>query len=427
MRKLIYIIAVSVIFTACSASAIEPETERGASVTFEVSHITELKESEETITEHELRGIWVSQFDMHPIYRDGNKQRDKQDYENKVKTMVNNLKRDGFNAIFLQLRPNGDSMYESKFYPNSKYIAGTYGGDTEYDAVKIFLDIAKNNGFTVDAWINPFRLCREDELENHGKSILYDWYTEGLGKRIEMGDDGILYLDPSYKEATELIVSGAKEILEKYDFDGIHLDDYFYPTEFEFEDGTELQNSAYGDMGEFRRANINRTVKALYEAVHSFEGKRFGVAPAGNIYSLSSGWYVDIYKWLSEDGFVDYIMPQLYFGFENEHCPFEKVFSDWESALKNNGTKLYIGLSAAKCALGSEGFEDSYAGANGKYEWRDNKDILARSVGVIESSERAEGFCFFTYSSLYDPISGEVNPLTSEEMEAFLEVVGESS
>ena len=75
MRKLIYIIAVSVIFTACSASAIEPETERGASVTFEVSHITELKESEETITEHELRGIWVSQFDMHPIYRDGNKQR----------------------------------------------------------------------------------------------------------------------------------------------------------------------------------------------------------------------------------------------------------------------------------------------------------------------------------------------------------------
>ncbi len=393
------------------------------SITYHVSRITENEEGEDKTTDSELRGIWVSQFDMHPIYRKGSKQRDKRDYERLVVEMIKNLKRDGFNAIFLQLRPNGDSMYESEFYPNSKYIAGKYGGETEYDAVKIFLDIAKSEGFTVDAWINPFRLCKEDELRNYGKGILYDWYTEGIGKRIELGADGILYLDPSYKEATELVVSGAKEILEKYDFDGIHLDDYFYPTEFEFEDEPEFQSSAYSDKDEFRRANINRTVKALYEVVHEFEGKRFGISPAGNIYSLSSGWYVDIYKWLSEDGFIDYIMPQLYFGFENEHCPFEKVFSDWESALKNDSTKLYIGLSAAKCALGSEGIADSYAGEDGKYEWRDSKDILARSIGVIESSERAEGFCIFAYSSLYDPISGEDNPSTFEEKEAFLEVI----
>lgn len=393
------------------------------SITYHVSRITENEEGEDKATDSELRGIWVSQFDMHPIYRSGSKQRDKQNYERLVVQMIKNLKRDGFNAIFLQLRPNGDSMYESEFYPNSKYIAGKYGGETEYDAVKIFLDIAKSEGFTVNAWINPFRLCKEDELRNYGKGILYDWYTEGIGKRIELGADGILYLDPSYKEATELIVSGAKEILEKYDFDGIHLDDYFYPTEFEFEDEPEFQSSAYSDKGEFRRANINRTVKALYEVVHEFEGKRFGISPAGNIYSLSSGWYVDIYKWLSEGGFIDYIMPQLYYGFKNEYCPFQKVFSDWESAVKNDSIELYIGLSAAKCALGSEGTADSYAGEDGKFEWRDSKDILARSIGVIESSERAEGFCIFAYSSLYDPISGEDNPSTFEEKEAFLEVI----
>lgn len=424
MRKLILIILCCTIFVGCSASALESEEKGGTSVFYHVSRITN-EEGEEEMAETQLKGIWVSQFDMHPIYRDGGKQRDKQDYESKIRTMISNIKRDGFNAIFLQLRPNGDSMYESEYYPTSKYISGIYGGNVEYDAVEIFLSLAKSEGFTVDAWINPFRLCREDELINHGRGQIYEWYKEGLSKRIELGSDGILYLDPSYEEATELIVNGAKEILEKYDFDGIHLDDYFYPTEFEFEDENEFIASEYSNKAEFRRANINRTVKALYEAVHLYDGKRFGVAPAGNIYSLASGWYVDIYKWCSEDGFIDYVMPQLYYGFKNEYCPFEKVFSDWEKAMKNGNIKLYIGLSAAKCALGGEGVEDSYAGEGGKYEWRDNKDILARSVEVIKASKRAEGFCIFAYSSLYDPLSGEDNPLTSEEKEAFCEVLGQ--
>ncbi len=426
MRKLSFIILLCAILSACSAEAMGNETDSTDGDFFNITyHVSQITESEDDMTGNELRGVWVSQFDMHPIYRDGSKQRDKQEYERLVKQMVDNLKSDGFNAIFLQLRPNGDSMYESEFYPTSKYIAGSYGGETAYDAIAIFLDTAKKEGFTVDAWINPFRLCRKDELIDYGNGILYDWYSEGVGKRIEYGADGLLYLDPSYPEATELIVSGAKEILEKYDFDGIHLDDYFYPTEFEFEDEAEFRNSAYDDKGDFRRANIDRTVKALYEAVHNYEGKRFGIAPAGNIYSLSNGWYADIYKWCREDGYIDYIMPQLYFGFENEYCPFERVLSDWEKAMTNENTKLYIGLSAAKCALGSEGIEDSYAGESGKYEWRDSKDILARSVGVIRKNARAEGYCIFAYSSLYDPLSGEDNPLTEEEKEAFCEVIAE--
>ncbi len=369
-----------------------------------------------------INGIWVSQFDMHPIYRDGNKQRDINDYKEKVQVMINNLTRDGFNTIYLQVRPNGDSMYESAFYPMSKYISGKYGGEIQYDAIEIFLDMAKEADISVHAWINPYRLCYNQELLNYGDGIFYQWYKEGIGKRIELGDDGLLYLDPAYKEATELIVNGAEEILEKYDFDGIHLDDYFYPTEFEFKDEAEFLISGYSDKGDFRRANINRTVKALYNACHDHE-KIFGVSPAGNIYSLSEGWYVDIYEWCSNDGFVDYIMPQLYFGFLNENCPFDKVLKDWENAVTNENIKLYVGLSAAKCVLGSEGIEDTYAGENGKFEWRDNNDILKKSLLEIYASEKAEGFCIFTYSSFYNSVTGKDNYLIQEEKDAFCKAI----
>ncbi|MBR5858566.1 MAG: hypothetical protein IKZ05_01450, partial [Clostridia bacterium] len=79
-------------------------------------------------TDEFMHAFWVSQFDMHPIYRDGGNQRSESDYINLINTMLENILRDGFDTVFLQVRPNGDSMYESEFYPNSKYVAGTYGG-----------------------------------------------------------------------------------------------------------------------------------------------------------------------------------------------------------------------------------------------------------------------------------------------------------
>ncbi len=416
----------TIFLTSCSARADEKNLLL-LDKTYSVAEIklfcTESEGEDEDVQSIEtLKGIWVSQFDMHPIYRDGNKQRSESDYRQKVEMLTDNLIRDGFNTVFLQVRPNGDSMFESEFYPMSKYISGIFGGSIDYDAIDIFLDTAKSKGLSVHAWVNPFRLCKESELISYGKGLFYEWYSEGIGKRIELGRDGLLYLDPSYEEATELIVNGAREILEKYDFDGIHIDDYFYPTEFEFEDEREFLLSGYSDRGDFRRANIDRTVTALYKAVHEFEGKTFGVSPAGNIYSLRDGWYVDIYKWLDSNGYIDYIMPQLYFGFENATCPFDKVLSDWADSVKNDNIKLYIGLSAAKCELGSKGEADTYAGEKGKFEWRDNKDILARSFESIIKSN-AKGFCIFTYSSFYDPLSGKENEYTAEERAAFCEAI----
>lgn len=417
MKGLYLIIALCIILSSCGVEA--KEAFESEDRLYYISKITFANAAD--TSNSFMHAVWVSQFDMHPIYRDGGKQRGEENYRELTEKMLDNLKCDGFDTVFLQVRPNGDSMFESDIYPLSKYVAGVYGGRIEYDAVAIYLEIAKKKGISVHAWINPFRLCREDELITHARGQLYEWYCEGLGKRIEKGPDGLLYLDPSYTEATELIVDGVGELFEKYDFDGLHIDDYFYPTEFEFDDEREFLASGYSDIGKFRRSNTDRTVKALYNATHSY-GKIFGASPAGNIYSLTNGWYIDIYKWLSKDGYLDYVMPQLYFGFENAVCPFDKVIADWADAINCNNIKLYIGLSAAKCALGSEGCEDAFAGENGKFEWRDQKDILARSYEK-SLAVCADGICIFSYSSFYDPLSGSTNPLTEKERSALLSVM----
>lgn len=427
IKLMSFILAICFWLFGCGVKAEDISVKEAEADKLTVSKISEVYDKENSNENEELRGIWVSQFDMHYIYRDGNKQREEQDYRRLVNIMISNIKKDGFNTVFLQVRPNGDSMFESDIYPISRYIGGSYGGKIDYDAIKIYLEIAKAHDISVHAWINPFRLCYLNELEEYGQGILYQWLGEGIGKRIEKAPNDILYLDPSYEDATQLIVKGAKEILEKYNFDGIHIDDYFYPTDFEIDDEAEFENSNYISKSEFRKEAINRTVTALYDVVHSFENKVFGISPAGNINALSAGWYVDIYKWLSMDGFCDYIMPQLYFGFENQACPFDQIIISWEEALKTENTKLYIGLSASKCVNGSQGIEDYYAGENGKHEWRDNKDILKRSYEVITKSEKAEGFCIFTYSSFYDSLTGEDNPLCKEEKDAFCMAVLENN
>ena len=375
-----------------------------------------------------VRAVWLSQFDMHPIYRDGGKQRAETDFRQLSETLCQTLVKDGFNTVFLQLRPNGDSLYESEVYPLSKYVAGVYGGSIEYDAVAIFLETARQYGLSVQGWINPLRLVTPEEMLLLPKGYaVRDWYDAGSGQVKQVEDR--LYLDPSYPEVRELIAAGAAEILEKYDLDGIHMDDYFYPTRSERFDQAEFLRSGYEEQGDFRRDNINRMVALLYETVHSFgEDKLFGIAPAGNLYSLAEGYYADAEKWCAEDGYIDYILPQLYFGFENAYCPFDRILADWADAVTNPNVQLWVGLDAAKAYLGSQGELDTFAGTEeGKTEWIRRKDILARSLQTLYGDERVSGYCFYSYAFLYDRFTGDVAEEVLAEYMGFAPLLQPSS
>ena len=371
-----------------------------------------------------LRGVWISQFDMQPIYRDGRKQREKNDYVNYIDVMLSALEQDNFNTIFLQLRPNGDSMYPSEFYPLSKYVAGKYGGELEYDPVEIFVSMAKERGFSVHGWLNPLRLMTETEMEAVSEDFLIKkWYTEGTGQVKPW--EGVLYLDPAYPEVRELICKGASEMLVKYDLGGIHMDDYFYPTREEAFDEEEFAQSGCDSLEEFRCDNINALVSMLYCTAHAW-GKVYGVAPAGNLYSLKKGYFADVEAWCRE-GYVDYLMPQLYFGFENKYCPFPQILKDWADLTEGSNVKLYAGLAAYKAVQARQGEPDTYAGTEaGKREWIDHTDVLARSLEALYGEARAAGYCFFSYSYLYHRSTGEVREELLPEYQAFAPLLQES-
>lgn len=367
-----------------------------------------------------LRAVWMSQFDLHPVYRDGGKQRDREEFRQTAEVICDTLCADGFNTVFLQMRPNGDSLYESDLYPLSKYVAGVYGGKIDYDAIGIFLEVARAHGLSVHAWINPLRLVTPEEMKQIPTGYaVRDWYDADNGYVKEW--DGRLYVDPSYQEVRQLIADGVSEILERYDVDGIHMDDYFYPTTDGAFDEAEFAASGMDSLGEFRRDNINQLVRLLYETVHTYGAdKQFGIAPAGNLNSLADGCFADAKYWCRETGYIDYILPQLYFGFENAYCPFDEMVKEWADAVTNGQVKLYIGLDAAKAFLGSQGELDVFAGTQtGKTEWIREKDILARSLRCLYQEERVDGYCFFSYSYLYDRFSGEVCSEVSEEYAHF--------
>ncbi len=364
-----------------------------------------------------LRGVWLSQFDMQPLYRDGNKQRDEQDFYRKAVTLCQKLEADGFNTVFLQLRPNGDSMYESAYFPLSKYVAGTYGGEISYDPIRLFVLAAKEHGLSVHGWLNPLRLMTVSEMGQVPREYpIKEWYLAKSGQ-VKLWD-GRLYLDPSYPEVQKLIADGASEMLTKYDLAGIHMDDYFYPTTEEAFDREEFVKSGYEELGAFRRKNINDLVQKLYQTAHTAK-KIYGISPAGNLDSLYDGYYADAETWCTKEGYIDYILPQLYFGFENKYCPFDEILDKWASLVQKSSVQLYVGLAASKAVLGCQGELDTFAGTpEGRSEWIRCKDILARSLQAIYASN-ATGYCFFSASYLYDLQTGTLRKEIQEEYASF--------
>jgi uncharacterized lipoprotein YddW (UPF0748 family) len=409
--KVLYFLLICLLLTGCTNA-------RQAEVSDSSQTLVSGEASEEpgTAAGEYIKGIWVSQFDMNAVYCDKGAQRNKESYTALVKTMLSNIKKDKFNTVFLQLRPNGDSMYTSLLYPVSKYVSGAYGKGISYDAVGIFIKEAHAQGISVHGWINPLRLMTPAEIEKIGDSFLIkQWYKEKSGKVVQVGDR--LYLNPAYEEVRNLIIDGAKEILSRYDIDGIHMDDYFYPTTEASFDEKEFKASGASDLGDFRRNNINLLVKGLYAAVKSADKEAlYGIAPAGNIYSLKDNYYADAYLWCSESGYIDYIMPQLYFGFLNKYCPFDKILKEWADAVKSPDVKLIVGLTASKAVQAVSGAIDTYAGTEeGKNEWINNKDILCRSMLAVKNEKKSVGYCFFSYQYFYNVLTGEPNPDFAQE------------
>ena len=375
-------------------------------------------ESSLPIEEVYMKGIWVSQFDMQPVYLEDGVQRAKSSYTALVSVIVQNIKNEGFNTVFLQMRPYGDSFYQSAYYPLSSFVAGSYGGSIAYDPIEVFIEQANAVGLSVHGWINPLRLMLKTEIAQvRDEFLVKQWYNAGSNRIAEV--NGRLYLNPAYPNVRKLICDGAVEILNRYNVDGIHIDDYFYPTTAASFDAASFAASGFTSLTAYRENNINLLVSELYAAVHSSGEKAvFGVSPSGNLATVRANHYADVSKWCGSDGYLDYILPQIYFGFLHGSCPFDKTVDAWSAIVTNPKIKYYVGLSGGNAHGAYNGAISVWAGTEqGKYEWINNKDVLKRSFEYIFTDSSVDGFVFFCYQYLFDALSGQPTAALREEME----------
>ena len=373
----------------------------------------------EIVNYKNIKAMWLSQFDLQSIYTNSGKQRDKNDFQARIIKVLENVKNNGFNTVFLQVRPNADSFYPSEYYPPSKYVTGSYSNNFTYDPIEIIVDEAHKKGLSIHAWINPLRAMTDEEITDIDEIFLIrKWYKNNNGTFLVLFN-GRYYLNPAYNETRQLIIDSVKEIINNYTFDGVHMDDYFYPTTSEdFDIISYTQYKLQGgnlNLKEYRYSNLNKLVSGIYSAVKEENpALLYGISPEGNMSNATDNAYADVNTWCSEKGYIDYVCPQIYFGLKHETLPFDKTVEKWKNIIKNDNVKLIIGMTFGK-ALSKT---DKWAGS-GKDEWKNDTDIMKRCLDYTKNTDKCIGVSVFCYQYYYEPLTNVEVSETKKERDRF--------
>lgn len=353
----------------------------------------------QTLNYSEVKGVWISYIELAGLKSDSESA-----FRAAIGDVYDNCAGLGLNTVYVHVRSHSDAYYNSAYYPRTKYIDGSY------DPLPVMIEEAHKRGLSFQAWINPLRGCSVGDIGREKGYALYDWAGSET-KLVEV--NGYYYLNPAYDDVIQLIANGAAEIVANYDVDGLHIDDYFYPTTEEWFDRTAYLESSYNDLSDFRFANCDKLVSSLYNAVKSANSTAlFGVSPQGNYLNNYAYMYADVEKWCTQSGYLDYIMPQVYFGFKNAAQPFETVIQKWDIVASKGKIPLIIGLAPSKIGL-----EDGWGGANGRREWIEDKDILKRQFLSSAETMSYGGICLYSYNSMFNP-SYDVRDRVKDEVAA---------
>lgn len=365
---------------------------------------------EEQVEEiEEVKAMWVSYIEL------GWEKKTESQWKAKIDKIMDRCVSYQMNTVIFHVRPFGDAVYKSNIFPWSKYVSGTQGTNPGYDPFAYVVKAAHKRGLKIEAWINPYRISSSTtDVTKLSKNNPARKFRSTKGKeRYVLSHGGGLYYNPAKKEVQQLIVDGVKEIVENYDVDGIHLDDYFYPelgssyrTNF---DATEYKKSGSKlSIANWRRQNVNNLVKSLYQAVkEEGENIKFGISPAGNIGNLKDDtmYYVDIETWLTKKGYVDYICPQIYWNFQHKIAAYDKVTDQWVQLNKANIVDLYIGIPVYRAG------DPSIDGG----QWARKTTILRDQIRYARKTKAVKGFMFFSYDSFQRTVAQkEVKNLIKE-------------
>ncbi|GET27617.1 glycoside hydrolase family 10 protein [Prolixibacter sp. NT017] len=332
--------------------------------------------------------------------------------------LLNMNKRNGMNAVIVQIRPSADAFYPSELEPWSKYLEGKQGVAPKpfYDPLAFFIKEAHKRGMEFHAWLNPYRV-KNDTLDTLAASNIVNQHPDwawNYGKKM--------YFDPGNPHVRDFVTAVVRDIVKRYDVDAIHFDDYFYPYRVanqEFPDSTTFKKYPRGfapdQIDDWRRDNVDLIIQQLSKAIKEVKPwVKFGISPFGvwrnkkddpdgsntNAGTTNyDGLYADIIKWQRE-GWIDYTLPQLYWRIGHPLVDFDELAHWW--ARHTYGRSMYIGQAVYRLDKHSK-----------IPDWRTPAE-LTDQIKMIRSIPGLEGSAWFSSKHFARHLEGFQKELRDE-------------
>ena len=349
------------------------------------------------------RAVWVSYLEWQQVDFST-----PETFSGDIAVILDNIRNLGATVVLAQVRPFGDALYPSSYYPFSHLCTGQQGRDPGYDPLALLVQAAHDRGLALEAWVNPYRiqagltpaLCDASPAKLHP-----DW--------VKYTDTGA-YLDPANTAVRQYIADAVGELCANYDVDGIHFDDYFYPATDPVFDAADYAASGTAlTQDDWRRENVNALVELCHATARRY-GVRFGVAPVGDPEQNYALQYSDAARWLRQ-GTVDYLMPQLYWGQEyvkdgDTSHSLARLAGAWAALPRAAGVRLYAGLGAYRIGAGD--------GSDAGSEWVSGR-ALADQLNLLDRLG-VQGAGLYRYASLFD--ASDYAGLAAAEVDAVRQV-----
>jgi uncharacterized lipoprotein YddW (UPF0748 family) len=342
-------------------------------------------------------------------------------------SILDRAKTMNLNAIVLQVRPGADAVYASEIEPWSEYLSGAQGKAPQpwYDPLKFWVSQAHARGLELHAWFNPYRarhaIAKSPVAHNHISRTKPE-AVKSYGR--------FLWMDPAEEAASKQTLAVILDVVKRYDIDGVHIDDYFYPYpieagpegaldgagsgkgELDFPDQPAWQRYVGGGgklaRPDWRRQNVNQLIETLYKGIHAEKSwVRFGISPFGigrpdrrpsgiAGFSQYDRLYADAELWL-ENGWVDYFTPQLYWPVSQTAQAYDTLLDYWVSQNRQD-RHMWPGLFTSRVGAASKAFPP---------------EEIVKQIGVTRSRPKATGHVHFSMAALMENRKGIADQLTA--------------
>ncbi len=353
-----------------------------------VPTVTEKPSVNEAVAKSDFsKGVWLSFNEINSFIKSAD------GFKTSFEKAIADFKDFGITDLYFHVRSHCDSVVSSDFFPQTETSKAL-----DFDILEYVTDICHKESIKVHAWINPYRVnaTTEDTSALDENNTVKKWAEENSLNVIKYNG---IYLNPSSGDARKLVLDGVGEILVNYDVDGIHFDDYFYPTadpEFDKESFEAYKTDAKNPLplADWRRANVDILIADCKALIGKFNKDiTFSISPAASIDKNYNSYFADIGGWV-KNGYIDEIIPQLYFGFNHpdENFRFEKLLKDWKNLCNGSEVVLKIGLAPYKIGYNTVSDGD---------EWEQNDNILARQAKLCLNDSLVSGAVFFSHTHLF--------------------------